>query len=110
MQMQRITRARAALFPDHPNFEQFVRDVRNSVPGELALGQQVSVVVHFEESEDQLRLLETHDRRRDILLGAIRAEALYFPPGYRWHPYELPTEFELAPILAWNGSNLQWIQ
>jgi hypothetical protein len=29
--------------------------------------------------------------------------------GGRWHPYQLPREFEITPLLAWDRENTKWI-
>lgn len=106
---QRLARARAVLYPDVQDFGLFVKTVQAATKLALASRSQFALVIEFEDDDAQISLLGPGDRRREILLSAIRAEALYLAPGFCWHPYELPNRVELAPLLAWNGENTQWI-
>lgn len=106
---QRLARTRAALYPAAPNFEAFVRRIQKQCGKALANDPQAEVLVSFAEEEPQLSLLGPIEHKRGLLLDAMQADAVHYPPAASWRPYELPTTMELAPLLAWNGENLRWI-
>ncbi len=119
---QRLLRMRAAreellrvvrqlLVPEHADFRNVIDHVHHNprVSGRLASESQFYVLLRIIGQSPQQSLLGELDQLSEYVLRAIRGGALFCPPEYHWHPYELPDKFELAPLLAWNGRNEKWI-
>lgn len=107
---QQLATVRGELYPDHVDFEEVLDSAlaRADLAGRRASGPQFRLSLSLEGAGDQISLLDTPDTAREFLLRALRAEALLLPPGHSWHPYELPSLFEVSPLLVWDGSNTLW--
>jgi hypothetical protein len=107
---QRLARARAELYPAAQNFESFVRWVQRHSAEGLQGPVQKAILATFGSDEAQISLMGPDSDKQRVLLDALKADALCYPPNTEWRPFELPTTLELAPLLAWNGENDAWIR
>jgi len=111
MKLQRDTtesRARTYL-GEYVDLRQMIAVVHQQIP-EVLTGPQVAVDIIIQSAADQLSLLSEPGREARMLQAGIRAEAFFIRPGTAWHPYEVPSQVELNPILAWDGVNPRWIE
>lgn len=102
---------RQLLVPEHADFRNVIDHVHHHprISGRLANESQLCVLLRVVGQSLQQSLLSEPDQLSDYLLRAMRGGGFLCPPGYHWHPYELPDMFELAPLLAWDGRNEKWI-
>lgn len=99
----------ADLIPEYKSFREILNHLQREAGPRLATQHQFRLSMEITNRGTQLSMLGEPDRLRDFILRAVRGEALFLPAGQQWHPYELPMQFELAPLLAWDGSNTKWI-
>jgi hypothetical protein len=109
-QLLRIVRQQ--LVPEHADFQKVIEHVQRhpDVTRRNSEGAQFQVLLHIVGQSEQQTLFGKQDPLYEYLLRAVRGGALFYPPGYYWHPYEIPDTFELAPLLAWDGRNDGWIR
>ena len=100
---------RVQLAPDHVDFRRVIEHLHRHVRERLAKEPQFSLTLRLVDANMQMKLYEESNRLADFLLRSIRGGAFFLPAGNYWHPYELPTDLELAPLLTWNGENTRWI-
>lgn len=109
LQSFQLATLKSELQPEHPNYAALIDRLRHRCRDELIQGPQKALCVRVIRKDLQLTLLNHRSALTDFLLKAIRCEALYLPPGEVWHPFSLPTTFEIPPLLVWNRENLTWI-
>jgi len=106
----RLASCCAALIPDYRDFRQVLAEIQDQCRDRLAHDEPFCLHAGVEdEAATQLSLLGERTEITDYLLRAIRVDAFCLPSGYQMHPYELPTVFEVNPILAWDAENPKWI-
>lgn len=118
LRMQQVTQLQTTLLAKvrgemrslHPDFPAYLRGIKEEAARWLSNERQVALEVEIEGTRAAFDLLGERDKFSLALLRAIRAEALCLPQGVLWHPYELPSRFEITPLLAWDGRNAAWIQ
>jgi len=108
-QLLRIVRQQ--LVPEHADFRNVIDYVHHHTDITRRLSEQTPfhVLLHIVGDAQQQSLLAEQDPLDDYVLRAVRGGALFYPPGYHWHPYEIPRTFELSPLLVWDGKNDTWI-
>jgi hypothetical protein len=109
LRSRKLVSTSVALVTRDGDFGNIVKSLQGRVRARLGTEPQFPVLLQMDESQRDLSLLSTTDPVRSYLLRALQIEALYLPPGRHWHPYVLPGELELAPLLAWNQENLKWL-
>lgn len=98
------------LLPVTSDFRDLIREFQQKAGvARLETQSPFQLTIHIDDVRSQLPLLGKRGKLQEILLKALRAHAFYLPAGCHWHPYELPIEFALAPLLLWNGRNTRWI-
>ena len=109
-QLLRVVRQQ--LIPEHADFRNVIDHVHHHprVSNRLSEGSPFYILLRVVGHSPQQSLLGEKDPLSDYVLRAMRGGALFYPPNHHWHPYELPGVFELAPLLAWDGRNDQWIK
>ncbi len=110
LQSTLLAKIRGEMRTLHPDFAAYLGGIKEQVGVRLAKGPQIALELEIQDARSAFDLLGERDKFSQALLRAIRSEALSLPQGVLWHPYELPTRFEMAPLVAWDGRNTEWIQ
>lgn len=109
MQATLLAKIRGEMRTIHSDFPAYLRKLKEEAAEALSSGEQVALEVEVDGSRAAFDLLGERDQFSLALLRAVRSEAFCLPSGVTWHPYELPTRFEVLPLVAWDGKNDSWI-
>jgi hypothetical protein len=100
----------AEMNSDFRAFQAILKDLQHRAGATLEDDVQFALCFTISDRPEQMSLLRSEpDKAAEFLVRAIRNEAIFVTAGTQWHPYRLPLEFEVAPLLAWDGRNARWI-
>lgn len=92
----------------HDNFAAAIAAILKSTGPRGQLDRMEPVTIEISDMPSSASLLNNRQRFHDLLLTAMRSDALLLPEGVAWHPHRIGNRYEISPLAIWNEGIDLW--